>query len=206
MASRFPHTAAGAGALMRARTMTFTKKAVPLGILLLLGACATIPDGPSVMAMPGSGKSFAQFNQDDDVCRQYASGRIGGKSAQEAANDAGISSAVVGTLIGAVAGGAIGGNNGAAVGAGTGLIVGSAAGANATAATGYTMQQRYDNAYIQCMYANGEKVPVAAGEYRRNDYRRRRPYYDEAPPPPPPPDYGPPPPGMTAPPPPPPPY
>jgi hypothetical protein len=35
-----------------------------IGLLILvplLGACATVPTGPSVMVLPGGGKSFDQF-------------------------------------------------------------------------------------------------------------------------------------------------
>ena len=36
---------------------------------LVLGACATVPVGPRLMALPGAGKSFEQFQTDDVVCR-----------------------------------------------------------------------------------------------------------------------------------------
>lgn len=39
---------------------------------LLLGGCSTLPKGPSVMVLPGTGKEFAQFQSDDGACRQYA--------------------------------------------------------------------------------------------------------------------------------------
>ncbi len=38
----------------------------------LLSGCATVPVGPSVMALPGSGKSLEQFHADDAACRQWA--------------------------------------------------------------------------------------------------------------------------------------
>src|SRR2546426_7706830 len=44
---------------------------------LLLGACATVPAGPGLMALPGTGKSFEQFQIDDTVCRQWASQQTG---------------------------------------------------------------------------------------------------------------------------------
>src|SRR2546430_16508366 len=44
---------------------------------LLLGACATVPTGPGVMALPGIGKSFEQFQIDDTPCRQWASQQTG---------------------------------------------------------------------------------------------------------------------------------
>ncbi|MGZ8250536.1 hypothetical protein [Methylomagnum sp.] len=41
-------------------------------LLLLIGGCATIPKGPSVLVLPGTGKAFAQFQADDSACRQFA--------------------------------------------------------------------------------------------------------------------------------------
>src|SRR4029453_13724113 len=41
-------------------------------IALLLTACASAPTGPSVMVLPGSGKSFEQFEAEDAACRQWA--------------------------------------------------------------------------------------------------------------------------------------
>jgi hypothetical protein len=128
---------------------------------LLLGACVSIPTGPSVMAMPGTGKSFDQFRGDDADCRQFALGQIGGATANQAAIDSGVQSAVVGTAVGALAGAAFGGSQGAGVGAGVGLLAGSAAGSSAGYASGYDTQRRYDIAYVQCMYAKGDRVPVS---------------------------------------------
>ncbi|MEK7361285.1 MAG: YMGG-like glycine zipper-containing protein [Pseudomonadota bacterium] len=133
----------------------------PLVALLAIAACTTIPTGPSVMAMPGTGKSFDQFRADDADCRQYALGQVGGATANEAAVDSGVKSAALGAVVGALAGAAMGGHQGAGVGAGVGLLAGSAAGANAGQASGYGSQRRYDHAYIQCMYAKGERVPVS---------------------------------------------
>lgn len=123
----------------------------------LLAGCASAPTGPSVLVLPGTGKPFDQFRNDDLMCRQYAAQQTGSRS------DPGVKSAVVGTAVGAVAGAAIGGREGAAVGAGTGLIVGSAAGSDATRSSNYGSQQQYDHAYIQCMYSQGHRVPVPAG-------------------------------------------
>jgi hypothetical protein len=135
----------------------------PLVALLMLGACATISSGPSVMVMPGTGKSFAQFRDDDAECRQFALGRAGGLTANQTAVESGMNSAAVGAVVGALTGAAVGGHPGAAVGAGVGLLAGSVAGTGAGQASGYDSQRRYDNAYIQCMYANGERVPVSGG-------------------------------------------
>jgi hypothetical protein len=113
------------------------------------------------MTLPGTSKSFEQFRQDETVCRQYAQQQTGG--ADRSGVDAGVRSAAVGTVIGAVAGAAIGGQSGAGVGAGTGLVVGSMAGADAAQRSGYGSQRAYDNAFIQCMYAKGHRVPVSGG-------------------------------------------
>lgn len=130
--------------------------------LLLLAGCASAPTGPSVLVLPGTGKNFDQFRGDEAMCRQYAAQQTG-TTANEAGVDAGVKSAAVGTVIGAAAGAAIGGRGGAAVGAGTGLAVGAAAGTDAARSSSYGTQRMYDNAYIQCMYSMGHRVPVPAG-------------------------------------------
>ncbi len=133
---------------------------VRLSALLMLGACASIPAGPSVMALPGTGRSFQQFHSADADCRQFAADQLGGTTANQSAIESGVKSAAVATTLGALAGAAIDGQQGAGVGAGMGLILGSAAGIEAGQATARGMQGRYDMAYIQCMYANGHRVPV----------------------------------------------
>jgi Glycine-zipper domain len=141
---------------------------------LALGACTVAPPtGPSAMALPGKDKTFDAFQQDDATCRQYASAQIGGAAPADAANQSLIGSAAVGTVIGAAAGAALGaaaGNPalGAAAGAGAGLLGGTAVGANAASASGASMQQRFDMAYMQCMYGHGNSVPsqpTAASAY-----------------------------------------
>ena len=72
--------------------------------LVLLAGCVSAPTGPSVMALPGTGKNFDQFRYDDAECRQYALSQSGGATANQAAVDAGVRSAAVGTVVGAVAG------------------------------------------------------------------------------------------------------
>ncbi|MBI3140229.1 MAG: hypothetical protein HYZ19_00015 [Rhodocyclales bacterium] len=135
-----------------------------LAALLLLGACTTMPSGPGMLVLPGTGKSFEQFRGDDALCRQYAHGQVGGTTPEQAQSESGVRSAAVGTAVGAVAGAAIDGSRGAAVGAGTGLLVGSLAGTGAADASAHGLQQRYDHAYAQCMYAKGHRIPVS-GRY-----------------------------------------
>jgi hypothetical protein len=150
--------------------MTATPRRWPLiatlvGVLGLTG-CATLPDGPTQSAMPGSRQSFDQFQVDDAGCRQFAVQALGGTTPQQNANNAAVGSAVVGTAIGAAIGGLLGGSEGAAIGAGMGLFTGAAAGAGNAQAAGFSSQQRFDNAYYQCMFARGHRVPVPASAAR----------------------------------------
>jgi hypothetical protein len=85
-----------------------------LALLALSGAaCASSPTGPSVLVLPGTGKSFEQFRADDARCRQIA-----GREMQT------------------TEGGSV------------------------------SPQSRYDMLYVQCMYAEGNRVPVAGGGLR----------------------------------------
>lgn len=136
-----------------------------LGTLMLTGCAAVPPNGPSVMVLPGKDKSFEAFQTDDAVCKQYASSQIGYGTPGAAANQSAIGTTAVGTLLGGAAGAAIGaatGNpaTGAAIGAGSGLVLGGATGLNTAGASEYSLQRRYDMAYIQCMAAKGENVPI----------------------------------------------
>lgn len=134
----------------------------PLLALPLLAGCVSMPTGPSMLVLPGTGKTFDQFRNDDFVCRQFANAQIGGVTPSKAATSSGVGSAAVGTLLGAAAGAAIGGGGqGAAIGAGSGLLAGGLVGSGTASASGYAAQQRYDIGYIQCMYAKGNRVPVA---------------------------------------------
>jgi hypothetical protein len=148
--------------------------------VLLLAGCVSMPSGPAVMVLPGSGKSFDQFRADDMECRQFASHQVGGGTPDSVAESSGVKSAAVGAAVGAAAGAIIGGRQGAATGAGTGLIIGGASGAGAAGSSQYALQQRYDHGYQQCMYAKGHKIPSSS----RFDNSARRPSTAYAPPPP----------------------
>lgn len=172
-----------------------TKVASTAVALLLVACAAPMPSGPGILVLPGSSKSFDQFRADDQDCRMYAHAQVGGKTAEQAAKDSAVTSAVVGTVIGAAAGGLIGGHDGAAVGAGIGLLGGSVVGADSSRYAAGSLQQRYDHAFTQCMYAKGHRVPVAG---RYSDAPRRSQQAARIPPPPPgqppaevPPDYRP---------------
>lgn len=133
----------------------------PLLVLLLLSACVSMPSGPSVLVLPGTGKNFDQFRADEGSCRQYAQVQLGGATPDQVAVDSGVRSAALGTILGAAAGAAIDGRSGAGVGAGAGLLFGGLSGASAGNASAYELQRRYDFAYQQCMYAKGHRVPVS---------------------------------------------
>lgn len=175
---------------------------LPVAVAVLLTACATVPQGPSVMVLPGSSKTFDQFQTDDGVCRQWALQQTG-VTTNKATTDTAVGGAIIGTAVGAAVGAAIGAAAGspaagAAIGAGVGLTGGTIGGAAAADSTHRTVQRRYDIAYMQCMYAKGNRIPVPRGS---------APGYAAQPrattaPPPPPSDVPPPPAGVPPPPPP----
>src|SRR5713101_2564801 len=149
-------------------------------ILLTVGGCVSVPTGPSVMALPGTGKTFEQCQVDDAVCRQWALQQTGTTPNQAAASST-VTGAAVGTAVGAGLGAAIGAAagspaTGAAVGAGAGLFGGTAVGAGNAYGSSISVQGHYDIAYVQCMYAKGNQIPVSRGS---------QPAYTSAAPPPP---------------------
>jgi hypothetical protein len=159
------------------------RRLLTLLALLVLSGCATLPTGPSVLVLPTPGKHLDQFQAEDMTCRQWAGQQIG-MSAQDTANQNTATGAVVGTAIGAGAGALLGAASGhagagAAIGAGSGLLVGTAAGAGAGETYGWEAQQRYDYAYVQCMYAKGNQIP---GQVHRYRLRRIQPERSSVPP------------------------
>jgi hypothetical protein len=52
---------------------------------LLVAGCASIPTGPSVMVLPGSTKTWDQFQVDEADCRTYSSSVIGNKAGEDTA-------------------------------------------------------------------------------------------------------------------------
>ena len=157
----------------------------PIAAGLLLAACVTVPTGPSVMVLPGNDKDFEQFQADDAVCRRWALQQSGMVTAQAATGTA-ASGAAVGTVLGAATGAAIGAaagspGTGAAVGAGVGMLGGTAVGADRAQAEQWSVQQRYDMGYLQCMYTKGNQIPIPGGSQLAHTPTRR----SAAPPPPP---------------------
>ena len=164
---------------------------------LILAGCASIPEGPSVMVLPGTGLTFDQFRNDDVICRQFATFQIGGVTPRQTGINSGIATAAVGTAVGAAAGAAIAGGGGAAIGAGSGLVAGSLVGVGTSNSSIIDTQQRYDVAYIQCMYAKGHQVPVSGQFSGSHTQPMVAPSNSLLPPPPPPPGVPPPPPPVS---------
>jgi hypothetical protein len=141
---------------------------VPLLGSTLMGCAASGPAGPTVMALPPQGESFALFQQHDGTCRDYAASQTGGRAPGQAAARDSVGGAAVGAGLGAAAGALLGSasghaGGGAAIGAGTGLLagtlIGSARGRNAAS----LLQGRYNMSYTQCMVANGETIAPHMG-------------------------------------------
>ena len=161
--------------------MRYLAKPSVLLIAIMLVGCATMPPGPSVLVMPGQNKPFEVFQTDDSACRQWAQERTGW-NANQTVNENVVGGTIAGGALGAGAGALIGAASGAAgpgaaIGAGAGLLGGALLGATAAPGAGYEVQRRYDNSYVQCMYAKGNQVP---GQVQKTSRRMM-------PPPPPPP-------------------
>jgi hypothetical protein len=142
-----------------------SRAAVPMVLLAVaLTGCAVMPpSGPSVVALPPSGKPLAQFQQEDYACRDYAFRSDDAGAASQSALQSGVGSTAIGTLGGAAAGallGAAAGNAGvgAAIGAGAGLLFGGAVGANGAQDSSAGLQARYNAAYAQCMASKGNSI------------------------------------------------
>jgi len=166
----------------------------PIAAGLLMTGCASVPTGLSVL--PGTTKSFEQFQVDDAQCRQWAL-----EQTCTTPNQAGAASTATGAAVDTAAGAGLGAAIGAAAGSpatgaavGAGLLGGTAVGAGNAYGAGASAQNKYDIGYVQCMYAKGNQVPVPQGS--------KPAYTSAATPPPLPADVPPPPAGMPPPPPP----
>jgi hypothetical protein len=152
---------------MRAYRSTTPKAIFAAALLAALAGCAAPPQAPNVRIMPGPGKSFEAFQYDQAGCKNYASDQVGGQA--ESSNRKSLGTAAVTTVGGAAVGallGSLGGNmgTGAAIGAGAGLGAGALMGAGSNSNEQGAIQQRYDNAFAQCMYTRGHQVPGYASQ------------------------------------------
>jgi hypothetical protein len=114
------------------------RKVQALGLcsLLLLGACAATPLGPTVQVMPDPNKPFPVFAQDQSQCEQFAQSQVAGQAS--AANTQVLSGALLATALGTAPSG------------------------GSTQDAQSSIQQNYNNAYVQCMYSRGNQIPSVA--------------------------------------------
>ena len=141
----------------------FTRVVVTtISVLASLTACVSAPTGPTIAVMPREGKPFEVFQQEDQVCRQFAANAV--KDTSDAAFKEGVTSAALAAALGAAAGAVIGGGShtGVGTGAGVGLLGGSAIGAMNASGKQNQAQTQYNIAYQQCMYSKGNQVPSYA--------------------------------------------
>jgi hypothetical protein len=123
----------------------------------LLSACATnMPSGPSVLVLPGAGKSFDQFRAEDFNCRHYAFTQIGGATPSQAVVAGGTNSAKTDIALGVT-----------------------------EPVSGLEGQSRFDMSYIQCMYSLGHRVPVSGNLIDENMLHDENPPFNVPTPPPP---------------------
>lgn len=127
-----------------------------VGILLLAG-CAETPMGPTIPVMPGPNTSFAQFQNDQAVCRNFADQAV--RDQARGANLRGLGTAALTTALGAGLGGAIGGGSGAGIGAAAGALGGAGLAGRNTMNANASIQRQYDNAFASCMFSLGNSVP-----------------------------------------------
>src|SRR5579871_4822565 len=138
------------------------KTIIGLSLLVVLAGCtpfAVQPPGPSVMVLPPKGKPFEAYAQDHTVCKQFAAEEVAGADTQ--ANLRTLGTVVTNAGLGAALGAAVGGG-GAAIGAASGAIAGAYVGANDTPWGVYQIQNRYNDAFLECMYAKGNQIPMSA--------------------------------------------
>ncbi|WP_114689533.1 glycine zipper family protein [Polynucleobacter necessarius] len=140
-------------------------------VIASLTACVSAPTGPTIAVMPREGKPFEVFQQEDQVCRQFAANAV--KDTGDAALKEGVTSAALAAALGAAAGAVIGGGShtGVGTGAGVGLLGGSAIGAMHASGKQNQAQIQYNIAYQQCMYSKGNQVPSYAVPASGQGYR-----------------------------------
>jgi Putative peptidoglycan binding domain len=153
---------------------------IALSSIFLLGSCATTPMGPTVQVMPSPSKPFQVFQQDQESCKQYAQSQVAGQA--DAANQRAVGAAALGTALGAGVGAAVGGRHSTGVGAATGAVIGADVGTETSLNAQASIQDQYNNAYLQCMYSRGNQVPGAMPRHSRS--APPAPQYGMPPPPP----------------------
>ena len=147
--------------------MTPARRLLPLGAALMFGACASVPPpGPAAVVVPGLGKDFAAFQQDDTICRRHAAANTGyGDLAPP--HTQGSNAATGGTTGEAGTARAAGTTSGvgtpAGAPAGSGAIAANVSSASAPEPPDETVPNQVE--YLQCMAARGNTVSAEPTGY-----------------------------------------
>ena len=138
--------------------MNAIKRYVPLAAALLLSACVTVPTGPSVVAARQQ-QDLWSFRPRAFACQRLRQS-VGGTASRRTTGGVERSPARRSALLRARSSDrhpATRDQRGDQ--RGTSLLFGSAA-SNYYYGGYYEVQRRYDGAYMQCMYAKGNQIPV----------------------------------------------
>ena len=125
--------------------------------VIVLGACAQTPMGPTAQVMPGPNTSLASFQNDQATCRQFAQQAVADQA--QGANLRGLGTVALTAALGAGLGGAIGGGRGAGIGAASGALGGAGLAAVGSSNAQGSIQAQFDNAFAACMFSLGNTVP-----------------------------------------------
>lgn len=125
--------------------------AAAVAATLIASACGSIPTngGPTVAVLPGGGKSMPEFNLDDIACRATAKVKANDGSPLPVAMGLGKPEVIASSRSRVTLRESSEST--------TGSVFGNA---QAPEAGSVTPQQRYDTAYVQCMFSKGHKIPI----------------------------------------------
>ena len=121
----------------------------------MLQGCAQ-PFGPLVRVMPGQGKTYATFENDERVCSMHTNDIV--QPMINSVATATIGTAAVGALLGVGVGAVLGGGRGAGIGAVSGTLLGGAVGSDPYQNGQDRIQRTYDNTYSACMASQGNQI------------------------------------------------
>jgi hypothetical protein len=125
---------------------------IPAAALILLAGCATTQAiGPTVSVQPGRYQTWPQFQQAQAQCKNYALTEVGG--AAQVANQQAQSQVLLSAGMGALIGSTSRYYDNTARQAAYGLQNGTNQGLSRARQGQYTIQQRYNTAYSECMRA-----------------------------------------------------
>ncbi|ASC05289.1 hypothetical protein WSS15_09890 [Acetobacter pasteurianus] len=130
---------------------------------LLLAACAETPMGPTAQVLPGPGKDYGTFLQEQNFCRSQAAAAVHGQAGSQ--NRKALYGGLATTALGAGLGAAVGGGTGAGIGAAAGALGGGLGGSAYSNSQQGGIQTQYNNAYVACMVAYKNVLPAPNAGY-----------------------------------------